>query len=166
MPEVVTEIIIDASAERVWHTLVDLEAYPGWNPVIRRISGPLGFEQAVAVTRIGADGREVTEHPTVTHYRPQREIRWRTRMGLPWLLDTEVSFKIERLGPTQVRFVHWQARTGLLALLTPGASESAVRDRFDVMNLALKARAEHDAVLSPEPEAHAAHEGQPAASAI
>ena len=143
MPEIVTDTIIEASAERVWQDLTDMDAYPTWNPVLRRVVGQLAVEQTLTVTRIGADGGEVTEHPTVIHFRPVREIRWRTRLGLPWLLDTERGFKIERLGPEQVRFVHWQSRSGVLAYLVMGTSESAARDQLDVMNLALKAQVEH-----------------------
>lgn len=146
MPEIVTDIIIEASAERVWHELTDVAAYPSWNPVLRRVLGHLAVEQTLTVVRIGADGGEVVERPTIIHFRPVREIRWRTRLGLPWLLDTERGFKIERLGPEQVRFVHWQSRSGLLAYLVMGASESAARDQLDVMNLALKAQVEHGAV--------------------
>jgi hypothetical protein len=97
------------------------------------------------VVRIGANGREVVERPTVVQCRPLRELRWRTRLGFPWLLDTERAFKLERLGPTRTRFVHWQTRSGLLAVLRLSASQSATREHFDVMNFALKARVEHGA---------------------
>jgi hypothetical protein len=150
MPEVVTDIIIDASAERVWQVLTDLPSYPTWNPVLRQVVGDLGIEQTLDVVRIGANGREVAERPTIVHYRPMRDIYWRVRLGLPGLLDVERGFKIERLGPEQVRFVHWEARSGLFAYLVRGASESDTRGQLDVMNLALKAQAEHGAVAYPD----------------
>ena len=153
MPEIVTDITIEASAERVWQELTDVASYPSWNPVLRRVHGQLAVEQTLTVVRIGADGGEVVERPTVMHFRPVREIRWRTRLGLPWLLDTERGFKIERLGPEQVRFVHWQSRSGLLAYLVMGTSESAARDQLDVLNLALKAQVEHGA--APHAGSHA-----------
>jgi hypothetical protein len=178
MPEIVTDIIIEASAERVWQALTDVASYPSWNPVLRRVHGNLAVEQTLTVVRIGADGGEVVERPTVIHFRPVREIRWRTRLGLPWLLDTERGFKIERLGPEQVRFVHWQSRSGLLAYLVMGTSESAARDQLDVLNLALKAQVEHGTVSHVAshadsggveemvPETHADHEQHAAPSPI
>jgi hypothetical protein len=145
MLEIVTEIVLEASAERVWQVVTSLSAYPGWNPVLRRVQGHLAVGQRLTVVRIGAHGREIVERPTVVQYRPMRELRWRTRLGLPWLLDTERVFKVERLGLERTRFVHWQTRSGLLALLRLGASRSATREHLEVMNLALKARVEHGA---------------------
>jgi hypothetical protein len=151
MREIVTEIVLEASAERVWQVVTSLSLYPGWNPVLRRVQGRLAVEQRLTIVRIGAHGREIVERPTVMQYRPMRELRWRTRLGLPWLLDTERVFKVERLGPGRTRFVHWQTRSGLLALLWLGPSRSATREHLEVMNLALKARVEHGARWSENP---------------
>jgi uncharacterized protein YndB with AHSA1/START domain len=37
--ELQTEIDIAAPAERVWRILTDFDAYPDWNPFIRKIQG-------------------------------------------------------------------------------------------------------------------------------
>ena len=39
MRELNSEIEIDASAERVWQLLTDLDRFPQWNPFIRSITG-------------------------------------------------------------------------------------------------------------------------------
>jgi hypothetical protein len=89
------------------------------------------------------DGGERTAHPTVVHFRPGREIRWRDRPGLPGIMDVESSFKIEPLGPEQVRFVHWQSTSGLFALLSGGGSDTKRREELQAMNEALKGQVEH-----------------------
>ncbi|MFN8637533.1 MAG: SRPBCC domain-containing protein [Chloroflexota bacterium] len=142
MVETVTDIIIDAPAERVWQALADFPAYSEWNPLIRRVGGNLAPNARLSVTLAGSDGSERTAHPTVVHLRPGREIRWRDRPGVPWLMDTESSFKIEPLGAEQVRFVHWQATSGLLALFLGASSDGRLRERLEAMNEALKRQAE------------------------
>jgi hypothetical protein len=145
MHEIVTEVVLEASAERVWQVVTNLDAYSGWNPVLRRVRGRLAIGQRLTVVRIGAHGREIVERPTVVRYRPVRELRWRTRLALPWLLDTERVFRVESLGPVRTRFLHWQSRSGLLSLLLLGVSQATTREHFEVMNLALKAHVEHGA---------------------
>lgn len=39
MPETVTDIVVDASVDRVWRVLADFAEYPQWNPYIRRMVG-------------------------------------------------------------------------------------------------------------------------------
>jgi hypothetical protein len=157
MAETVTDIIIDAPAERVWQTLTDFPSYPEWNPLIHRVGGNLAPGAHLAVTLAASGGSERTAHPTVVHLRPGREFRWRDRPGVPWLMDTESSFKIEPLGPKQVRFVHWQATSGLLAMLLGMGGGAHVRERLEAMNLALKGQAEHEPVSPPSQTSRPAH---------
>ena len=142
MSETVTDVIIDAPAERVWQALTDFSAYPEWNPLIRHVSGDLEDHARLTVTLAGADGSEHTSHPTVVRYRPGREIRWRDRPALPGIMDTETTFKVEPLGPEQVRFVHWHATSGLLAPFLGARDDAGLRGRLEAMNVALKGRAE------------------------
>ena len=39
MHQIVTQMDIAASSERVWSILMDFPAYPEWNPFIRSLSG-------------------------------------------------------------------------------------------------------------------------------
>lgn len=149
MAETVTDIIIDAPAERVWQALSDFPSYPDWNPLVRRVGGTLAPGAHLAVTLAASDGSERTAHPTVVHLRPGREMRWRDRPGVPWLMDTESSFKIEPLGPEQIRFVHWQATSGLLALFLGASGDTRLRERLNAMNVALKGQAERQPVGAP-----------------
>jgi uncharacterized protein YndB with AHSA1/START domain len=36
-----TEIVINASKEKVWHVLTDFKRYPQWNPFITSVEGEL-----------------------------------------------------------------------------------------------------------------------------
>jgi hypothetical protein len=156
MAETVTDIVIDAPAERVWQALADFPSYPEWNPVIRRVGGKLALGTHLTVTLAASDGSERTAHPTVVHLRPGREIRWRDRPGVPWLMDTESSLKIEPLGPEQVRFVHWQATSGLLALFLGTGGNTRLRERLEAMNRALKGQVERGPGSAPSQPSRAA----------
>jgi hypothetical protein len=142
MPETVTDIVIDASVDKVWRVLSDFSVYPAWNPYIRRMSGSLATGAALSVTRLQPDRGESTRRPTVTLYRPGREFRLLDRPMLPGLLDVEHGLKLEPLGPEQVRFIHWQTTSGLLAPILGGSSGEKLRGQLEAMNVALKGMVE------------------------
>src|SRR5918999_6279995 len=123
MPEIVTDITIDASVDKVWRVLSDFPEYSQWNPYIRRMAGSLETGASLSVTRLLPGRGEAATSPTVTLYRPNREIRLLDRPVLPGLLDLEHGLKLEPLGPEQVRFVHWQTTSGLLAPVFGGSSD-------------------------------------------
>jgi hypothetical protein len=150
MPETVTDIIIDASVDKVWRVLADFSAYPEWNPYIRGMDGSLQTGAALRVTRILPDRGERTSQPTVTLYRPGREFRLLDRPVLPGLMDAEHGLKLEPLGPEQVRFVHWQSTSGLLSPIL-GGSDDRLRGQLEAVNVALKGRVEGSPATSAAP---------------
>lgn len=76
MKEIITDIEINASAERVWQVLTDFAAYPQWNPFIRRAKGEAkaGARLKVYIQPSGAQG--MSFRPTVLKAEPNRELRW------------------------------------------------------------------------------------------
>jgi uncharacterized protein YndB with AHSA1/START domain len=49
MNELRTEIIIDASPEKVWKALTDLDKYPDWNPFICHAVGKAKLGETVDI---------------------------------------------------------------------------------------------------------------------
>ena len=47
------EISINASVEKVWKTLMDMESYPDWNPTMKRLEGEVieGNKQSIFLHR-------------------------------------------------------------------------------------------------------------------
>lgn len=136
-----TGTVIEASAERVWQVLVDFEAYPTWNPFVRRLSGEVRQGARLEVTVQPAGRGEFSFRPTLVAVEPQRELRWLGRVIIPGLFDGEHGFTIERLGPDRVRLRHREVMSGILVPLMGGMLRDAERG-FHLMNRALKARAE------------------------
>jgi hypothetical protein len=137
-----TDIVIDAEPEVVWSILTDFTAYPDWNPFIRRISGELKAGSRLEV-ELGPPGRRaMTIRPTVREVQPGRGLRWLGQLGRPGIFDGEHSFQIEPLGSQQVRFLHSERFSGVLASLVMSFIGKLTKQGFEAMNQALKERAE------------------------
>jgi hypothetical protein len=137
-----SETAIQASPQRVWEILTDFAAYPDWNPFIPRISGSPEAGSRLDVQLQPPGGRGMRMRPTVTAAAPSHELRWLGHLGVPGLFDGEHSFRIEPLGADRVRFVQEERFTGLLAPLVLRFIARSIRQGFEAMNQALKARAE------------------------
>lgn len=137
-----TEIDIDAPAGRVWDVLTDFPAYARWNPFIRRVDGVLAPRIRLSVRIQPPGGRLMTFRPVVLRVEPERYLSWRGRTLVPGLFDGEHVFEIEPRGNDRVRFVHGETFRGLLVPLVAGSLRTTTRRGFELMNLALKARAE------------------------
>jgi hypothetical protein len=142
MREIYTELEINAPAERVWELLTALDAFPQWNPFIRKASGELkeGARLEVFIQPPGSKG--MTFRPVVLRVQPARELRWRGRLLIPGLFTGEHVFTLEPLKPDQVRLVQREEFRGILVPLLWHSLDRDTRRGFVEMNQALKARAE------------------------
>jgi hypothetical protein len=143
MRSVHAEIEIGAPAERVWAILTDFAAFPRWNPFVREASGPLKPGERLTI-KLRLYGQTLTTFkPVVTVVEPEREIRWRTQLGRPGLLDVERRFGIVPQDGESVRFIQHEDCTGVLApvLFATGLGSRILRG-YRAMNRALKERAE------------------------
>lgn len=140
--ELRTEIEIDAPADRVWRVLTEFDAYPDWNPFLRRASGEVKEGARLEVYMQPSGGRGMTFRPTVIRAEPNREFRWLGHLGVSGLFDGEHSFTIEPLEGNRVRFVQSERFTGVLVPLMLLMIEKDTKRGFEEMNQALKERAE------------------------
>lgn len=142
MKQIQTEIEINASPERVWQILTDFEAYPSWNPFVKRIAGKAqkGEQIEIFVQPEGSGG--MTFRPTVLESDAPREFRWLGRLFFSGLFDGEHYFIIEPVAENKVRFIHGEKFTGILVGLFMWLSGEGTLRGFKAMNEALKNRAE------------------------
>lgn len=84
----------------------------------------------------------MTFKPTVLVADPEREFRWRGKLMLPGLFDGEHRFQLEPMAANRVQFIHSEQFSGLLVPLLAKSLDTNVRQGFETMNQALKARAE------------------------
>ncbi len=136
-------IDIDATPDQVWEALTEFDAYAGWNPFMRSISGAPQVGSKLRIELAPPDGRRIVVSPSVVVAEPGRELRWRGALPLG-LFTGEHAFVISE-AETGARVVHRGWYRGFLVRLL-----SRVIDRtslgFERMHGALKERAEE---LSP-----------------
>ncbi len=141
MRELVSEVEIGSPAERVWDVLTDFDAYPEWNPFIRRASGELREGARLEVVIKPPGRRATTFRPIIVKLEPGRELRWLGRLLLPKLFDGEHIHRLEPLGEGRTRYVQRERFSGAFVGVFNRQLDDTLRG-FEAMNEALKARAE------------------------
>jgi len=141
MKELRKEIEIQASPKKVWQVLTDLDKYPQWNPFIHHAVGKAEVGEKVDIT-YKSGTKDSTLHCTVVEAVPNRKLSWKYHVILPGLWSGEHSFTIEPIGIDLVRFIDMEIFTGLLIPLQAKDIDTNSKHDFEVMDRALKARAE------------------------
>ena len=142
MRELVTEIDVRARPSRVWDILMDFDAYPSWNPFIRKIAGTAAVGSRLEVTMEPPGGKPMRFTPKVLTVRPNREFRWKGRLFVPGLFDGEHRFIIEPTSKNTTHFIQREQFSGILVPFLWKMLDTKTRKGFVTMNKALKSRAE------------------------
>jgi hypothetical protein len=138
-------IEIRAPLDVVWRVLTDFDAWPAWNPHVRRVVGRPQVGGHLAIHTRPPGGRTVVMRPLVLDWAPPRELRWRATFISRRLFSGEHGFRLEEAGPGRVRFVQDETFSGLLVPLYAQLRLPATRLGFAQMNEALRARVEAEA---------------------
>jgi hypothetical protein len=138
MREIHSELIIPASAERVWHVLTDFAAYPQWNKLMPEANGELRVGNQLRV-RIALGKRSLLIKPTLLRVEPNRALVWRGSLPIPGLFAGEHAFEIIPETPNQVRFHHWERFSGALVPLI-GMVLKQLKRAYERFNVALERR--------------------------
>ena len=127
MREEQTEIVINASPEKVWDILTDLDAFADWNPFAQRASGKVEVGQRLNVYLKPPNGMGMTVKPSVKMAEPAKEFRWLGRFLIPGVFDGEHYFRLEPADNGGTRFVHGEKFRGILVPLMGGIISKAVK---------------------------------------
>lgn len=142
-----TEITIDATPDRVWEILTDLERYELWNPFVIASEGEVVAGRRLVNRLQPPGGKAVTFKPTVTVVDPGRTFEWLGRLGLPKVFDGRHRFDLEPTPDGGTRLVHQEFFNGLLVPFLRSMLDTKTLEGFELMNEALKARAESNVEL-------------------
>ncbi|MGW4246169.1 SRPBCC family protein [Nocardia sp. NPDC004722] len=143
MKSISAAIVIQAPPIRVWEVLVDLRAYPEWNPFIREASGEIAVGNTLNLRMFPiTGGRPTTFKPTVLAASPGAEVRWLGRLLLPGIFDGEHSFTLTATADGGTEVVQAEKFSGLIVPFVGGSIQDT-QESFVALNEALKKRVEH-----------------------
>jgi len=145
MKELLTDIDIQSSPERVWQILTDFASFSAWNPFICRVIGEAEMGKEVSICLRSLGSRETTLRCTILKLEPNRELRWKWHILLPAMYGGEHSFLIEPREGDSVHFVERETFSGWLVPLFAKEIDTNSKRGFEEMDKALKARAEQAA---------------------
>lgn len=136
-----TKIMINADISAVWNVLMDFEKYPNWNPFIKSIKGEQKVGEKLTVSIKPPDGNGMTFKPKILIVEPNKEFRWKGKLGINGIFDGEHYFMLELIEKNRTRFIHGEIFSGILVLLM-GKMLEKTNKGFQLMNEALKKQCE------------------------
>jgi len=137
-----TEIVIDASAEKIWQVLIEADAYPNWNPFINKISDDIYEGNKLKVMLNPEFSGQGEVEIKVGQLRFGETMVWISRPLMTDLLSGRHYFKTEEMPDGKIKFINMESYSGLLLYLSWPFIEPKARQGFEAMNVALKAEAE------------------------
>lgn len=133
-----TEIIIEANRALVWGVLMNFDAYPEWNPFIKRIAGNVQKGTDLEVTICMKKGKQMNFKPEVLKAEKRKEFRWRGKLFIKGLFDGEHYFILEELSDGSTLLKHGEKFSGVMVALLMGMIKDDTQSGFNSMNEALK----------------------------
>ena len=137
-----SEIIIDATIEKVWKILTDFPVYPDWNPFIINISGELKQDSFLNVTLKIEDRKESTFKPKLILVIPGEKFCWRGSLIVKGVFDGTHYFVLEKTEDNKTHLCHGENFRGLFAGPILKKIGNPTLSAFNLMNQALKEKAE------------------------
>jgi hypothetical protein len=142
--EIRTEILINATPEKVWAILTDFDKYPNWNPFIKSITGNVLTGSKIRARLAPPGANEMTFKPTVLVFETNKEFRWIGHLLFPGLFDGEHKFELIENRNGTTTFKQSESFKGILVPLFKKMLDKNTTNGFNLMNEKLKERAEQD----------------------
>lgn len=141
MKQIRTEIIINASKEKVWNILTDFENYKNWNPFIINSFGKAVVGSKLTNT-MKLDEKTQTFSPKILKVEEYKYFDWLGHLFFKGIFDGQHYFMIEELENNQVKLVQGENFSGIFSgLIMKSIGEKTIAN-FVKMNNALKRLAE------------------------
>ena len=140
--EINTEIIINATPQKVWSILTNFKDYPSWNPFIESLVGEVAVGKKITVRIAPPESSKMTFNPKVLSFMPAKELRWLGHFLIPGLFDGEHIFELIDNKNGTTTFRQREKFKGVLVFLFKKQLDTHTTKGFMVMNQKLKELAE------------------------
>lgn len=139
-----TELIINAPITTVWRELTNLAAYEDWNPFIIEAKGEIALnEKLYCRPRLPGSSRTMAFEPTIIRFEKEKEFAWLGGVILNTAIaGGEHEFRLEKIDENRVRLIHNEYFLGITSPLVIAIVGKRTKQGFELMNQALKERAE------------------------
>lgn len=140
--EIKTDILINATLDKVWAILTNFDNYSAWNPFIKSIKGEVKVGNTITVRLEPPEAQGMTFKPKVLAFEANKEFRWLGHMLIPGIFDGEHKFSLTDNGNGTTTFTQSEKFKGILVLLLKKMLDGNTRNGFILMNKRLKELAE------------------------
>jgi hypothetical protein len=132
---------VQAPAEVIWESLIDVASWPQWNPLYPKAQGVVRIGNTLDLT-LQLPGRPAQEiRPVILDWVPNDHIHWKLKL-MGGLVKTIRYIEIEALSETGCIFSNGEIFDGWLASSVIKQHGRAIKAGFASMGEALRARAE------------------------
>jgi len=140
--EIRTEILINASPEKVWVIFSGFKNYPSWNPFIKSLTGEVKVGNKIAVKIEPYNSKPMSFKPKVLVFEINKEFRWIGRLLFAGLFDGKHQFELIDNGNGTTTFKQSEVFKGILMPFFSKKKMENTRKGYESMNQKLKELAE------------------------
>lgn len=138
-----TEIVINAPVEKVWSILTDFDSYPSWNPFIKSFEGKPTDGKKFKVTIQPPESKAMTFAPRCLKMEENKVFSWLGHFFIKGLFDGEHIFELVQIDKNKTKLIQKENFKGILVPLLWKQLDIKTRRGFEMMNEALKKKAEN-----------------------
>jgi hypothetical protein len=131
-------ITINASLERVWHVLIDIENYPRWNPFTTRVETTFVIGEPAILYVTMNERHQRVQHEVITVFEPQHALAWGVIVGAPFILKSNRWQIVESIADQHTHYQTYETFDGLLVPLIMALYRRDIQRGFDAVGAALK----------------------------
>lgn len=139
--EIKTEIIINASPQKVWGVFSNFEKYPQWNSFIISLTGEVEENKKIKAVIQAPDSKPMAFKPKVLSLVENKELTWLGYLLFPGVFDGRHHFELNDNGDGST-FIQSERFKGVLVPFFKKSLNENTRKGFEMMNEQLKELAE------------------------